>query len=264
MLSTMECRLSFGLLIVLGLAASGCPDDSGSEDGAAGTGSADTTTGGEDASGTGSGETTAGTTMGGEDGSSGTGDVGTTTEATMGESGDDDDDSVPTDEPAPDPWNGGGGDMELEVIGPGPWPDAPAATFEWSNPWGPDDSPGMICRFNSAAGTYQIRSSFGFAFKGFGEGGAVNIQLSGFTGAGTYEVPEGEVSFRWEFDDEREVIEASVATTAAGTCSVTVDDLWWTGAFECTGLEVEGRPVNAGRVGPIDMSGSWSCLGIEY
>ena len=245
------------LLLLLATLLLACPPTAGDDDDA--TGDDDDSTMGDDDDATGD-----------DDDATGDDDDSTT--------GDDDDwpDEVPTDQQAPNPWSGGGGTVTLDITGPGPWDNAPNASFTWSNEWGPDDSPGMRCLWGGT--DFTVVSSFGYAFKGMGEGRVFRVQLSSFTGAATYTgigPSDGTVEFVWEFaddgsgDDDDDDDSAAggdvlveLSTSVSGSCDVVVDPLWWTGSLQCTGL---GLATSEGATaGPIDLDANWACLGRPY
>ncbi len=187
--------------------------------------------------------------------------------------GDDDDSGLPTDQQAPPDWSGGGGEVALQIEGPGPWPGAPSASLSWSNAGGPDDSPGMICRWGDGywgSGSYIVSSSWGYAFKGAGEGRYFWVVLAGWGGGGTFTAggaaggAPGGVHCHWDCDDSDPSTEVTVelSTAAGGACAVTVDPLWWTGSVSCTGLEASVE--DGADAGPVDLTATWSCQGTSY
>lgn len=171
----------------------------------------------------------------------------------------------PPDEPAPVPFFAAGGDVSIDVSGPGPWVGSPDATLEWSKDWHPDDSDGMRCQWGAT--TYSV-----FSFTWAGERNGVDrrytfsLNLDEFDGPGTYEVgpgDEGHFEFDWWDDPFASRVDPDAfrvgASTDSGTCTVTLDELWWGGTVECTGLAAEVQGETAEDYGPFDLSIEWRC-----
>jgi hypothetical protein len=173
-------------------------------------------------------------------------------------SSDDDDD----DDAAGYSGSGAGGAHHLTVEGVGPWnPAGGEFDFDFENEGAPNDSPGTTCSWSSAAGTYSVRGSWGFAWKGFGTGGRFEVNMnSGWTGPGTY-AEDLEVVFRWDSGEPMDPSPNSNTREFTGgvtsTCTATFDTDIRSARFDCPDMVAADAYEDVPA--PVTVTGTWSC-----
>ena len=115
-----------------------------------------------------------------------------------------------------------------------------SASLEWDNGRAPDDGAGTTLNFQGGnSGRYRYASSYGNAETDL-EGGALVVELTDYSGAGTYDGAAIErLSFTWRGEEDFDTGDQSsftISEPADGDCVVTLESPVYGGSVTCSGV----------------------------